>query len=548
MFMREAVNYFAGAVTINPFLHTWSLAVEEQFYLLWPALIVLASGRSLSRGRLAGWLLAVTVMSLAASIWVTHVSQPSAFFSLPTRAWEFGAGGLACLLRRDDLLQKQKWLKLLSWAGFAALLAAGHYFYSVMLVFPGYVALVPVAGTLAMLLEGATGTPSILQNMLGLPVMQWLGRLSYSWYLWHWPFLIYAKACLPGLSWRGRLLVAFGALLMAQLTYWLLENPVRFNPFLMARPALSIGLAVLVPAVGVSVALGANHAASVTLSTGQQQQIGAASAVGTWHDCLVPVGVFDVKECIFGDRGSRTKIVLFGDSHAGQWFPAANSMAEERHWQLVTLLKANCQVAAREVNSEGHARDASCEAWQGKAIERIAVLRPSLVMLGESAAGVGNPRLNERPVTPREWQVGLRTVLNKLDAIGTKTLVMADIPYSSFDVPVCLSRAASAKWGSKSCVITREAGLNQQVRDLERAAVSGDSSVRWVDFSGLFCPGSSCQTIIDHLVAYRDDSHISEILALHLAPQLLHEVDLLMIPPGSQTSGPRPRSLSDRSL
>ena len=189
-------------------------------------------------------------------------------------------------------------------------------------MFPGYVALVPVAGTLGMLLEGATGAPSILQSILALPVMQWLGRLSYSWYLWHWPFLIYAKTCIPGLSWRGRLIAAAGALLMAQLTYLLLENPVRFYPALLARPLLSLGLAVLVPAVGVTMALASGHAASITLSNPEQQPIEAASGPGLWHDCLVPAGVSRVTECVFGDRESKTKVVLFGDSHAGQWFSA----------------------------------------------------------------------------------------------------------------------------------------------------------------------------------------------------------------------------------
>ena len=120
--------------------------------------------------------------------------------------------------------------------------------------------------------------------------------------------------------------------------------------------------------------------------------------------------------------------------------------------------------------------------------------------------------------------------------MGTKTLVIADIPYASFEVPVCLSRAASAKWGPKSCEINSEAGLNQQVRDGERAAVDSNSGARWVDFSGLFCRGSRCATIIDNLVAYRDDNHISEILARHLTPQLLHEMDLLIDPPNSKAS------------
>jgi peptidoglycan/LPS O-acetylase OafA/YrhL len=536
MFMRDAVNYFAGPATHNPFLHTWSLAVEEQFYLLWPALIALISWRSLSRRRLAGWLFAVTVLSLAASIWVTAVRQPWAFLSLPTRAWEFGVGGLGCLLPTDVLSPSRGWLKLLSWMGFTSLLAAGHYYGSVRPMFPGYVALVPVLGTLAMLLEGAPAAPSILQSMLAWPGLQWMGRLSYSWYLWHWPFLIYAKACLPELSWRGRLLVALAALFLAQLTYWFLENPVRHNSFLIARPSLSLGLAVLIPAVGVSIALAASHAASVSLSTAQQHQIEVATIVGTWHDCIVPENASATTECIFGDHGSQTQIVLFGDSHAGQWFPAVNSIAEQKHWKLVTLLKANCQVAAREINPQGRATNASCEMWEVKAFERISVLRPSMVVLGESARAVGDPRMSQWPVTPREWEDGLRVALNKLDAMGTKTLVIADIPYASFEVPVCLSRAASAKWGPKSCEINSEAGLNQQVRDGERAAVDSNSGARWVDFSGLFCRGSRCATIIDNLVAYRDDNHISEILARHLTPQLLHEMDLLIDPPNSKAS------------
>jgi peptidoglycan/LPS O-acetylase OafA/YrhL len=527
MFARESVNYFAGAVKDNPFLHTWSLAVEEQFYLLWPALIVLVYLSTRSRRRLAVFLLVVATFSMAASIWVTRLRQPWAFFSLPTRAWEFGAGGLVCLLRRSSLSGKVNSLRLLSWAGFVALLLAGHFYHSVQRVFPGWVAVVPVAGTLAILLEGASGAPSILQSMLALPVMQWLGRLSYSWYLWHWPFLIYANACFPGLGWLGKLLVAAGALVTAQTTYWLLENPVRFHPRLIANPAFSLGLALLVPAVGVMSALAAARTASLSLAQGAQQQIKAATVVGVWHDCIVPIRAAGVNECVFGNKDSKTTVVLFGDSHAGQWFPAVNSIAEERHWRLITLLKANCQVAAREVDSHGHASEPTCEAWRRETLERIATLRPLMVVLGESAGAVANPRMSQRPVTPREWEEGLRSTLGQLDASGTKTLVMADIPYSSYDVPVCLSREMARKWRARPCVVAKATGLNQRVRDGEQAAVNSDANARWVDFSDLYCQGSYCQTIIDGFVAYRDDSHISDIFARHLFPQLLHEIDLL---------------------
>jgi peptidoglycan/LPS O-acetylase OafA/YrhL len=539
MFMREAGNYFLGAVTDNPFLHTWSLAVEEQFYLLWPALIALVFLGARSRRRLVVALFAVTALSLGACIWVTHMRQPWAFYSLPTRAWEFGAGGLACLwpsqarsgpgLSGKVWAGREKWLKVLSWAGLAGVLGAAHFFDAVKLVFPGYVALLPVGGTLAVLLEGAAGNRSnpqrsMLQKLLALPVMQWLGRLSYSWYLWHWPFLIYAKACAPGLRWYGRLLVAGGALLMAQLTYWLVENPVRFNPFLVAKPALSLGLAALIPAVGIAAALGARHDASTGLASGEQRQIEAATGIGPWRDCLEPTDASSFTECVFGDAQSTTNVVLLGDSHAAQWFSAVNSIAVERHWRLVTLLKGNCQVAALEKTSDGRFRYARCEAWRERALARIAALRPALVVLGESSNWVASGR----PVTPQRWGDGLRAALMKLDAIGTKTLVMADIPSSSFDVPVCLSRASAGKWGARACVTSRANALNEPVRDQERAVVSGDGHARWVDFADLFCTRSDCQPVVDNVVAYRDSSHMGEALAIRLAPRLREEMDRLM--------------------
>jgi hypothetical protein len=388
-----------------------------------------------------------------------------------------------------------------------------------------------------MLLEGAAGNPSILQRILAWPLMQRLGTLSYSWYLWHWPFLIFAEAYNPRLSWKGRLIVATGALLVAQITHWVVENPVRFHPRLMASPALSLGLAVLVPAVGVTVAFVMNHVATGDLFTGEQQEIyGAATNIGPWHDCLVPKGESRVEECVFGDKSSSTTVVLLGDSHAGQWYAPMNSIAEEKHWRLITLLKADCQVAALATKSDGHARDGACKDWRDKALQRVSALHPSLVVLGESAATVANPRMSERPVTPQQWGDGLSSKLSTLGANGTKVLVMADIPYASYDVPVCLSRLVAGRLGTKSCVIARKTGINDRVRHAEMAAVSGNTNARWVDITGLFCSEVQCLTVVDNLVAYRDDNHVSETLALHLAPRLEREIDLLMAPTSVSSS------------
>ena len=177
MLMRGAGNYFAGTVTHNPFLHTWSLAVEEQFYLVWPALIALVYLKSRSRRRLVISLFAVTALSLASCTWITLVHRQWAFYSLPTRAWEFGAGGLLCLVRKESQVGKQNWIQLLSWGGFFALLTAAHFYGNMHRIFPGLVAVGPVTATLAMLVEGAIGTRSLLQRMWARchPCSGWAG-------------------------------------------------------------------------------------------------------------------------------------------------------------------------------------------------------------------------------------------------------------------------------------------------------------------------------------------------------------------------------------
>ena len=308
----------------------------------------------------------------------------------------------------------------------------------------------------------------------------------------------------------------------------------RFHPRLVANPLLSLGLAVLVPVVGASVSLAVGRQAKTNLAKGPQHQVQTASKVAAWHDCMLPEEDHGLTECVFADKGSNTTVLLFGDSHAGHWFSAVNSIAEGRHWRLVTLLKANCQIAAQELDSSGHVQNPSCAEWRTNAMQRVASLRPSIVVLGENAGSVANPRMSPRPVSARQWQEGLKTTLAQLEAAGSRILVMADIPYSPFDVPVCLSRSLSAKWGASRCLITKASALNERVRDVEKFAVSSDPAVRWVDFSSIFCSGVYCQTMVDNVVAYSDDNHLSEPLAQHLVPQLAREFDLLMGSPASQ--------------
>src|SRR4051794_1358599 len=183
-FAATATDYFAGVASPSPFLHYWSLGVEEQFYLVWPALLVLAT--RFGRPRIgAGVVLAIVVVaSLALGIWLTGVAAPWAFYSLPTRAWQLGLGGLlAIALDRAYTGRLGIVAAIIGWAGLTAVVIAGLAIDPAM-PYPGLVALVPTVGAAAVIAGGrASRSPAAL---LGVRPLRFLGRISFSLYLVHW--------------------------------------------------------------------------------------------------------------------------------------------------------------------------------------------------------------------------------------------------------------------------------------------------------------------------------------------------------------------------
>src|SRR3984885_5243991 len=203
-FDHNAADYFAPDVESNPFLHTWSLGVEEQFYLVWPLLLLLGMQRRRSNRPLI-WLLAgVASLSLLFCIWSTAHRPTLAFYELPARAWEFGLGGLLACAGVSTL--RGATASLLGWLGLAAILVAAYVLRDGA-GFPGWLATIPALGTVAVLSAGPARSPYGVGLLLDSPPMQYLGARSYSWYLWHWPFIVLAAAMAPGIPVVGKVLV-----------------------------------------------------------------------------------------------------------------------------------------------------------------------------------------------------------------------------------------------------------------------------------------------------------------------------------------------------
>ena len=208
-FDAYAADYFAPDVESNPFLHTWSLALEEQFYLLWPLLLLLGLRLRKSNRPPLGLLGAVVGLSLLVCMLSTAQRPTFAFYELPARAWEFGLGGLLACAGTSRL--RGLTAAVLGWVGLAVI-ASVAYLLRDGAGFPGWLAMIPALGTVAVLAAGAGRAPRGVGLLLDSRVMQYLGARSYSWYLWHWPFMVLAADLLPAISVAGKVGVAAASL------------------------------------------------------------------------------------------------------------------------------------------------------------------------------------------------------------------------------------------------------------------------------------------------------------------------------------------------
>ncbi|HEV2093271.1 MAG TPA: acyltransferase family protein, partial [Rubrobacter sp.] len=368
----EAADYFAAGLQASPVQHFWTLAVEEQFYLVWPALLLLVgwwcsrTGRGL-RPTLAFVLGGVAAASLAYSAYLTGAEAGAAYFSTLTRGWELALGGLLALAPASALGRLPGWAAgALAWAGLAAVAFAAHRFGDDTL-FPGTAALIPTLGTAAIIAAGSgawsAASPS---RLLAFGPVRHVGRISYSWYLWHWPPLVFAAEVWGKLSPTEGLAVLAVSYVPAVLTHRFVERPFLHSRRLSRYPrkALALGGACTATSIGLGFLLFAltpivpeapegGVAGAAALRGGHSIQKSAEAVHPTPREaekkknrprmyadgCHLDLPETESPACVYGNPSSDTTVVLFGDSHAMQWFPALNELAKERDWRLLGFSK-----------------------------------------------------------------------------------------------------------------------------------------------------------------------------------------------------------------
>jgi peptidoglycan/LPS O-acetylase OafA/YrhL len=533
-FAEQTTDYFATDVTESLYLHTWSLGVEEQFYLVWP-LIVVAACLAVRRrtDRLKGVLVvafAITlVASFALSIALTERSSPWAFFGLPTRAWEFAAAGLLAAAPLGRLRLPRLVAAAIA-AGGLALIALAALSYSETTPYPGYRAAVPVVGTLLVIVAGSgAAAPNPLSAALAVRPAQWVGRVSYSWYLWHWPLILLAVAWFE----TDRRLVTCGAALVslavAAAAYHLFENPVRFSPRLTRSSPRTFAVGAVITAVALLATVGVTQYADVEIAdagpAAELEQVRAQ--VRAFHCPKQRETASGIEYCEGGDIEADETVLLMGDSHTRHWTPAFFEAAEQEGLRLIVRWRGACPSTNVTVADSAQERgespiDAECTEYQGDTDQLIDELDPDIVVLSNTSAYVV---IADRPIyhpdgQAKIWGDGLRARILDLQAAGRSVGVVIDTPRLPDDPIPCLLEADDPE----ECAVPRaEAEIERGVKieTAERQVIDELGTVATLDVTPILCPDDVCAMHLNGEYVYGDNSHMTDRFVKTLTPEVV---------------------------
>ena len=526
-FAHKTGNYHGQAAQRFPSLHLWSLGVEEQFYAFWPLFVVLGLGvyraapLLIRKRRLVAWMLAAGSVSLALCLYITDVRQPWAFFSLPTRVWEFAAGGLGALLPAGTLTRRMDvsrgavvLVRSISWLGIGGILFAAVAFTEAT-SFPGSAAMIPALSTVAILCALAINPASRVGRVLSLPPMQLIGRLSYTWYLWHWPLLIIGGAALGGLTGPTRSGLLLLSLLLAYVSYKWVESPIRSQKRLRFTPGRSLAAAALLTTMCLAGSLLWREASFVAARSPAQAGYATVRELPRIYSISCDAHVFEttLRKCEFGNARAPRTVVLIGDSHAGQWFPAAEKAFPDPEWRLIVLTKSGCAMPLVSYYHWPIRRTfPECGLWRTRALEMIHDLQPALVIVGTSY---------RYPITPAQWKIGTEHLLSKLSTSAGRVVLLRDTPEPTLDMPICLARLAwnPRLYAHRGCrAVTNNSRL--EIFSAQREAASRFKNTVVVDLNDRICGNERCEFAPGGPAVFRDNDHLTVAFARSLAPYL----------------------------
>lgn len=569
----KSVDYSAHNELASTVQHYWSLSVEEQFYLFWPLLLIglfLAAARLRLRRQafLALGVAVISALALSFCVWFTYTNKSPAYFVTPARVWEFGAGALVALggahalgvLRLKLPSLQLAFSGAAQWLGYG-LIAFAAFSFNEQTFFPGFAAIIPVAGTLLVIAAGPNGPVWSPNQILSVKPVQFLGDVSYSLYLWHWPLIVLAPAVLGhSLSTGNKIVVLVLAVGLAYASKKLVEDPGRNKLLPSAKPVRVIGYMAVAMAVvwalcgGLLLGFGkAQEAEAAKLDELSGGPCYGARSLDPRNNCPDPFGAaqvanvgpneapwFNAPECqqaanpiVVGDRQTLTDcdfsggsqpeatVWLVGDSHAEQWKSALYELAKLHKWRLKESLLGGCPfVDVKRTAFMGTAADKSsqqrCLSWSGQVTERIVNEKPDMVFASSFGAaetiddGSGSSQADQ-------YKGAVTKRLLDWTAAGARVYIFRDPPLTLHrSSPDCV---ALNQQQPMTCANTRGEAL---VPDPIASAAKGmnKQNVKVLDLSDQFCDNRTCFAVVGGLQIYFDSDHAARSYIRSLVPVL----------------------------
>lgn len=558
-FAIQQTDYLATDRVDSPVLHYWSLGVEEQFYAVWPIVIslvaVLATNitRYLKATRFQtneqpidsknilnlSLTLVLGIIATTSFLVCFHLSisnQPFAYFGTFSRSWQLALGGLLAIWAHKLLNINRGIQEVFGIIGSVAICCSIYFIHESQVgvtPYPGWQAIAPTIGAVAVVAVGCSNRNTHLQKFLSLKPLQFLGGISYSWYLVHWPFLVLGQVIFQQNSLLLNLCLVAASLLAAWLLAILVENPLRFSKLLMVSAARTLGLGalslVLLISVGVTTIWQTNSAyastAFVQKPNGQLQKLNPSPADASTDyfslakfGCALGLDQVVVNECAFGMVDADKSLVILGDSHASAIFPVVESAAQKQNWKVNVWTKSACPIA--NVSKWDTARKrifSECDEFRRTIIKQTISRNPNLVIL----VSAFNPktilidRNTRAPIAQSKMRAhmisGLRQTIRQLTNAGLKVVILHEPPYAPFDPPECLIEKKKVE----ACAFDAP----QQSPELQ--AAKNISNARVFDLYSAVCPSDRCSPVKKQVVVYRDRTHMTKTYVMTLEPKFI---------------------------
>ncbi|MFB6609581.1 acyltransferase family protein [Agromyces sp. NPDC056379] len=538
----NSVDYLASTNPPTLVQHYWSLSVEEQFYIVWPLVLlgvawVAGRGRQLRTKRVVViGVVIIAAASFAYSMWVTSASPSWAFFVTPARVWEFAAGALIAVLGLR--VRAARWsdgLRIaVSWIGLAAIIVS-CFAYNAATPFPGAAALLPVVGTALVIVAGQVDRVGSTTWIASAPAIQWVGDVSYSLYLWHWPLLLVLPALVGDRSGDSVVLVVLLAVvvLLSALSKRFIEDPMRGSGGRRQRSApVFVSMAVVMALLSI-VCLGAVRGIAAEGQAEEQRATELSTCLGAARefapddaDCAslvddddlfpLPAARLDDTElyecwsdehefgpvsCQFGPENAELRVALIGDSHAASLVPALSPAAEAGGWRLDTYLGIQCQPGQTGCRYTDHFSEQ--------------------VRDGQYDAVIVSGYNNDQPT-----QEQLTTAWSEYLDQGISVIPVVDVPHISGAAYTCLDQGTTAR-ELAACVTPRAEALEDPEFQDRYGSAAEALGLPAIDLTSWMCGPTDCPAVINNVIVYRDwpVSHLTATFARSLAPAMQSQLE-----------------------